>query len=116
MQIFDGLHFIRRIANTNVTDIKGNTPLFLAVSSGDTEKVTALLLSRASIHITNADGDTSFTSAVFCGNLFIISILLLAEADPNMRNRGEDTALRPEQDVKRLRWGWRTVTLPPPSV
>jgi len=89
--------------------INGLTPLMLAATWGDVDRVKVLLNSNAAVNLTaaNKTGDTALHMAVRNGNygdfynvLEIIKALLDAGADVNIKNNFGDTPLHMALDIQ----------------
>jgi ankyrin repeat protein len=74
---------IAKGANVNLRDVRGTTPLQLAVSLGFTEGVELLVGQRARIDEPNADGETPLIAAVHRRDIGIMRLLLKGGADPD---------------------------------
>lgn len=89
--------------------LNGLTPLMLAATWGDVDRVKVLLKSNATVNLTaaNKTGDTALHMAVRNGNygdfynvLAIIKALLDAGADVNIKNNFGDTPLHTALDIQ----------------
>jgi glyoxylase-like metal-dependent hydrolase (beta-lactamase superfamily II) len=74
-------------------DEKGNTPLHLAASLGDSATVDVLIGNGADVNAKNKRGATPLFHAVGLGNVDVVSLLLEQGADVNAKTRSEWTPL-----------------------
>lgn len=74
---------IQNGANPNIADVRGQTPLMLAVTLGFVEGADALLNGGARVDTANDTGETPLISAVHRRDLPLIRLLLKAGANPD---------------------------------
>jgi len=80
--------FIKLEADINAQNAKGETPLLLAVLSGDERLVRKLIESGADVNIADKDGNTPLIYASLLNNEFVISALLESNAlQVNQKNK-----------------------------
>ncbi|WP_371253134.1 ankyrin repeat domain-containing protein [Orientia tsutsugamushi] len=84
---------IVRGAKLNYTDPRGNTPLSLAISSGNEEIVDTLLKHGADVNYTDPRGNTPLSLAISSGNEEIVDTLLKHGADVNYTDPRGNTPL-----------------------
>jgi len=81
------------IADANVADPSGRTPLMLAAGRGALAWVRVLLDSGAAADTSDPHGATALHSAVLGGDAEIVRLLLEAGADPNLADENGNTAM-----------------------
>lgn len=69
-------------ANPNIADIRGITPLMLAVQLGWAEGVSSLVRSKARVDDANEAGETPLIYATLAKNTAMMRVLLAAGANP----------------------------------
>lgn len=74
---------LQKGANPNLRDIRGNTPLMLAVNAGADGVIDYLIKGKADVNLSNQAGETPLIRAVQLRNLTIVRQLLAAGADPD---------------------------------
>ena len=74
---------ISKVANVNVHDARGVTPLQLAVTLGFPEGVELLVGQRARVDEPNAEGETPLITAVHRRDTALMRVLLKAGANPD---------------------------------
>jgi hypothetical protein len=80
-------------ASPDARDAHGLTPLIVAASAGEADKVDALLAQGAGVNATSADGRTALIAAVQNNHIEIVRSLVAAGANLNLATRGAGTAL-----------------------
>lgn len=80
-------------ADTNKTDNFGDTPLHVAVRSGEAAVVFLLLQHGADVNIRNSFGETALHLAAHRGEAPIFKALLGCDADVNTKNNANNTPL-----------------------
>jgi ankyrin repeat protein len=74
---------LQRGANPNIRDVKGNTPLLVAVSAGAEPLVSIFIVAKANANIPNQAGETPLIRAVQRRDIAMVRELLAAGADPD---------------------------------
>ena len=93
--IIVGLLLAREDCDPNVKDIKGNTPLILAIENHNEEIVNLLLRSpKCDPTIANHQGETPLHVSCWKSNVLLVKALLESgKCDPNVRTNTGDTPL-----------------------
>jgi len=74
---------LKKGANPNLRDNKGNTPLLIATTLGQEDIVHLLILGQANVNLANDQGETPLIRAVQLRNLALVRELLTAGANPD---------------------------------
>jgi len=88
-------------ANPNIADVRGVTPLMLAVQLGWTEGVQTLVRAKARVDDPNGSGETPLISAVLAKNVAMVRALMSAGANPDRA----DNSGRSARDYAQLAGG-----------
>lgn len=88
-------------ANPNVADVRGVTPLMLAVQLGWTEGVQALVRAKARVDDPSGSGETPLITAVLAKNVAMVRALMAAGANPDRA----DNSGRSARDYAQLAGG-----------
>jgi hypothetical protein len=84
---------IKKGANVNVTDEKGQTPLMLASEQGHLGIVQSLLNADADIQAIDKRGENALLIATGKGHLSVVTFLLNATGNPNVQDENGNTPL-----------------------
>lgn len=79
--------------NVNDKDVQGNTPLIIAVKSGQKIAANFLLEKDADVNVQNKAGNTALITACLSGNQPETDMLIEHHANPNLQNANGITAL-----------------------
>ena len=74
---------LQKGADANLRDGKGNTPLLLAVTLGQTDMIPILTAAGANPNLANSAGETPLIRAVQRRDIAMIRVLLTENADPD---------------------------------
>ncbi len=74
---------LQKGADANLRDGKGNTPLLLAVTMGQTGMISILTAAKANPNLANSAGETPLIRAVQRRDVGMIRVLLAEGADPD---------------------------------
>lgn len=74
---------LQKGANPNLRDVKGNTPLMLAVTQGADSVIADLIKGRTNLNLANQAGETPLIRAVQLRNLNAVRDLLAGGANPD---------------------------------
>jgi ankyrin repeat protein len=85
--------FLKSGSNINEQDIKGFTPLILAVYLGNYEASEFLLRHGAQTDLKDYSGNTALMGAAFKGHYRLCELLLMYNANPNALNLNNANAL-----------------------
>jgi hypothetical protein len=77
----------------NAKDKDGRTALFDAATTGNTDRVKALIAAGADVNAQHDNGQTALMDAALRGNPDCVKVLIAAGADVNAKTQGEYTAL-----------------------
>ena len=78
---------LQKGADANLRDGKGNTPLLLAVTTGQAGMIPILTAAKANPNLGNSAGETPLIRAVQLRSLDLAERLLKAEANPDQADR-----------------------------
>lgn len=78
------LFLLQHGADPNLRDVRGNTPLMVAVSVGAEPVVAALIRNKANVDLANDGGETPLIRAVQRRDIAIVRDLLTAGANPDI--------------------------------
>mgnify|MGYP001259497775 CR=1 FL=1 len=81
-----------RGADVNLKNNKGNTPLWLAISTGFSDAVPELIAKGARVNDAGPAGETPLIAAVHQRNIELVRVLLKAGADPTRADNSGRTA------------------------
>ncbi len=84
---------LKKKADPNAKNKKGDTALIIAAREGELEIVKALIKAKADVNAQNDHDETALEQASLAGDLAIVKALLKAKANPNAKNRFSPTAL-----------------------
>lgn len=74
---------LQKGADPNLRDVKGNTPLMVAVSGGYADLIAPLVAAKTNVNQGNDSGETPLIRAVQRRDLAMVSELIAAGADPD---------------------------------
>lgn len=74
---------LQKGANPNLRDVRGSTPLLVAVSAGHADLIAVFVAAKANINQGNDSGETPLIKAVQRRDLVMVRDLLAAGADPD---------------------------------
>jgi len=74
---------LQKGANPNLRDVKGNTPLMVAVSAGHGDLIAPMVAAKVNVNQGNDSGETPLIRAVQRRDLVMTRELLAAGADPD---------------------------------
>ncbi|MBX9731839.1 MAG: ankyrin repeat domain-containing protein [Sphingomonas sp.] len=74
---------LQKGADPNLRDVKGNTPLMVAVSGGFADLIAPLVAAKTNVNQGNDSGETPLIRAVQRRDLAMVSELIAAGADPD---------------------------------
>lgn len=77
---------LQKGGDPNIRDGRNNTPLMLAVDTGQADVVPVLLQFKANPNLGNASGETPLIRAVQRRDLALVRVLLAAKSDPDQRD------------------------------
>lgn len=77
---------LQKGGDPNIRDGRNNTPLMLAVDTGQSDIVPVLLQFKANPNLGNASGETPLIRAVQRRDVALVRVLLAAKADPDQRD------------------------------
>ena len=80
-------------ANVNSQDLAGETPLFSAFGTPNSNVLAMLLQHGASVTLTNIDGHTALFNAIIAGDTNAVVMMLQYGADPMLKDRFGKTPL-----------------------
>ena len=83
--------------NLNVTDVSGNTPLFTAAGSANTQVLEVILSAGGGVNAVNKLGWSALMHAARSGRVNNVRALLKAGADPDLRLPVDDVGNQPGQ-------------------
>jgi len=81
------------MANINVQNKNGETPLHIAVENGHINIVKLLISSKADVNVRDKNGDTPLHVAVFTERIDIAKLLISKKADVNIGDKDGNTPL-----------------------
>ena len=84
---------LKLLADKNVPNMYGETPLMIAAQNGQTDTVRHLINSDADVNANSNNGDTSLMYAASIERRDIMQYLIKAHANVNARNRKGITSL-----------------------
>jgi ankyrin repeat protein len=93
---------LQKGANPNLRDIKGSTPLLVAVDAGHGDLIAIFVAARANVNQGNDSGETPLIKAVQRRDLVMVRELLAAGADPDQADSlaGKSARVYASEDIR----------------
>ncbi len=93
---------LQKGANPNLRDVRGSTPLLVAVSAGHSELISIFVAANANVNLGNDSGETPLIKAVQRRDLVMVRELIKAGADPDQADSlaGKSARTYAEEDTR----------------
>lgn len=93
---------LQKGANPNLRDVRGSTPLLVAVSAGHSELISIFVAAKANVNLGNDSGETPLIKAVQRRDLVMVRELIKAGADPDQADSlaGKSARAYAEEDTR----------------
>lgn len=93
---------LQKGANPNLRDVRGSTPLLVAVSAGHSELISIFIAANANVNLGNDSGETPLIKAVQRRDLVMVRDLIKAGADPDQADSlaGKSARVYAEEDTR----------------
>lgn len=93
---------LQRGGNPNLRDVRGSTPLLVAVSNGHADLVSVFVAAKANVNQGNDSGETPLIKAVQRRDLVMVRELIAAGADPDQADSlaGKSARIYANEDTR----------------